>query len=102
MYDSLQYCKQFHPQYPDMPIDSARMTFLDFGGNGVAKNIELLKVKDSFSYGYKPGMLSPMGPITSGVFGELKQGYDTAIQGSFGLVMKDCTLGGELILSLES
>lgn len=102
MYDSLQYCKQFHPQYPDMPIDSGRLTFLDFGGNGIAKNIELLKVKDSFSYGYKPGMLSPSGPITSGVFGELKQGYDTAIQGSFGLVMRDCTLGGELILSTES
>ena len=102
MYDSIQYCKQFHPQYPDMPIDSARMTFLDFGGNGVAKNIELLKVKDSFYYGYKPGMLSPSGPIkNNGMFGDLKAGYDTAIQGSFGIVMRDVTRGGELILSAE-
>jgi len=103
MYDSIQYCKTFHPQYPDMPIDSARMTFLDFGGAGIAKNIELLKKKDSFFYGYKPGMLSPSGPIkNNGVFGELKAGYDTAIQGTFGLVMRDATRGGELILSMEA
>ena len=102
MYDSMQYCKQFHPQYPDMPIDSARMTFLDFGGMGVDKNIELLKVKDSFYYGYKPGMLSPSGPIkNNGMFGELKAGYDVAIQGSFGIVMRDVTRGGELIMSVE-
>lgn len=102
MYDSIKYCKQFHPQYPDMPIDSARMTFLDFGGMGIERNIELLKVKDSFYYGYKPGMLAPSGPIkNNGMFGELKAGYDVAIQGSFGIVMRDVTRGGELIMSVE-
>lgn len=99
MYDSLQYCKEFHPQYPDMPIDSARMTFLDFGGSGLNKNIELLKVKDTFAYGHKNGMMSPNGPITNGEFGALKMGYDVAIQTTAGIIMRDVTRGGELIFA---
>jgi hypothetical protein len=47
-------------------------------------------------------MLSPSGPIkNNGMFGELKAGYDVAIQGSFGIVMRDVTRGGELIMSVE-
>lgn len=101
LYDDLRYCKLFHPLYPDMPIDSARMTVLDFSSYGVASNIELLKVKDTFYYGYQAGMMTPSGPITNGQFGGLKAGYDVAIQGTAGVVIRDVTRCGELILSAE-
>lgn len=101
LYDDVRYCKTFHPLYPDMPIDSARMTVLDFSPYGAANNIELLKVKDSFYYGYRPGMISPSGPITNGQFGDLKAGYDVAIQGSAGVVIRDVSRCGELILAVD-
>lgn len=101
MYDDIRYCKTYHPLYPDMPIDSARMTVLDFSPYGSASNIELLKVKDTFYYGYHAGMISPSGPITSGQFGGLKAGYDVAIQGTAGVVIRDVSRCGELILSNE-
>jgi hypothetical protein len=102
-YDNLRYCKLFHPQYPQYPIDSARMTFLDFEGKGIDGNIMLLKEKNSFYYGVQEGMLGPSGPITNGgKFGSLKAGYDVAIQASAGVVIKDVTRCGELILSFEN
>lgn len=85
-----------------MPIDSARMTVLDFSPYGIANNIELLKVQDSFYYGAKPGMIGPNGPITNGgTFGELKAGYDVAIQGTAGVVIRDVSRCGELVLSVD-
>lgn len=102
LYDDLRYCKTFHPLYPEYPIDSARMTILDFSSYGIASNIELLKVKDTFYYGYVPGMLTPSGPITSGVMGSHKAGYSVAVQGTAGVVIRDVTRCGELILSAEA
>lgn len=66
MYDSIQYCKRMHPQYPNYPIDSARMTFLDFGASGDGQNIMMLKVKDSFRWGYVAGTMTPTGPVKGG------------------------------------
>ena len=37
MYDNRQYCKQTHPQYANIPVDSFRYTFLDFGGAGTSE-----------------------------------------------------------------
>lgn len=54
-YDSATNCKIYHPDYPDMPIDSARMTFLDFGTSDGQNNIMVLKEKDTFRHGYTVG-----------------------------------------------
>jgi len=45
MYDNIAYCKRMHPQYTNFPIDSMRMTFMDFGTSGGNNNIQMLKVK---------------------------------------------------------
>jgi hypothetical protein len=66
MYDDRMYCKRMHPQYPNYPIDSARMTFLDFGASGGDQNIMMLKVKDTFRWGYVAGTHTPTGPIKGG------------------------------------
>lgn len=101
MYDMDTYCKQQHPYYPGRPLDSGRLTVLDFGSSGKDNNIMMLKEKDTFKYGYVPGMVGPNGPITSGVFGSLKNGYDVAIQGTGGIWIKDVTRCGELILGID-
>jgi hypothetical protein len=55
MYDSMRFCKETHPIYTEYPIDSARLSFLDFGSNGNGNNIMTLKVKDTFRHGYRHG-----------------------------------------------
>lgn len=101
MNDSTLYCKRFHPSYPDMPIDSARMTFLDFGSSGGESNISMLKLKDSFRYGTVVGMVGPNGPNTSGNVSSLKASYDVGMTGSAGIWVKDITRCGELVLEYE-
>lgn len=101
LYDSTVYSKRFHPQYPDMTVDSARMTFLDLGTSEGENNMTMLKVKDTFSYGYTVGTVGPNGPIKGGQVGALKAGYDVYCQGSAGLWIKDVTRCGELIYDFE-
>lgn len=102
LYDDLRYCKTFHPLYPEFPIDSARLTFLDFASQGIASNIELLKVKDTFYYGYVPGSMTPSGPISNGgAMGSHKAGYSVSVSGTAGVVIRDVTRCGELILAVD-
>jgi hypothetical protein len=42
-------------------------------------------------------LVGPNGPTQGGVVGALKNGYDVAMQGSAGLLIRDVTRGGELI-----
>tara|TARA_R110000851_G_scaffold53289_4_gene126385 strand:- start:419 stop:1897 length:1479 start_codon:yes stop_codon:yes gene_type:complete len=100
-YDSRKYCKRMHPLYPDKPIDSARMTFLDFGSSEGEGNISMLKVKDTYRYGYTVGTVGPMGPVQGGQVGALKAGYDMFTEGTAGLWIKDVSRCGELIFDYE-
>jgi len=101
MYDSPKYNKRKHPQYTNYPIDSARMTFLDFGTSGGENNVMMLKVKDTYRWGYTAGTVSPEGPIQGGQFGALIAGYEMAVEGTAGLWIKDVTRCGELIYDYE-
>lgn len=97
MYDSTLYCKRFHPQYPEMPIDSARMTFLDFGSSEGKNNIQMLKIKDSFTYAMVPGMVTPTGPVKSGTTTSLNHFFEVGMTGTAGIHVYDITKCGELI-----
>lgn len=101
MYDSREFCKRMHPQYPNIPIDSARFTFLDFGSSGSDNNIMMLKMKDSFKHGYTVGLVGPNGPVQGGQVTSLKNGYDVGAQGSAGFWIKDVTRCGEYIYDYE-
>ncbi len=101
LYDSRKYCKRTHPNYPEYPIDSARMTFLDFGSTGGENNITMVKVKDTDYWGYVPGSWTPTGPIKGGVAGAHKNGYSMFTGGTAGLWIKDVTRCGELIYDYE-
>lgn len=101
MYDSLRYDKRRHPQYAEYPINSARMTFLDFGmsnaNNMMSSNIQMLRVKDTFRYGYHAGTHTPMGPVQGAAVSALKAGYDLFTEGTGGIWIKDVTRCGELV-----
>ena len=101
MYDSRDYCKRMHPQYPNLPVDSARMTFLDFGSEGGENNISMLKVKDTFRWGFVAGSHTPTGPVKGGQAGSMKAGYDLFTEGTAGLLVRDVTRCGELIYDFE-
>ena len=66
MNDDRTYCKRMHPQYPNLPVDSARFTFLDLGTSNGAANMQMLKVKDTFRWGYTAGTVTPTGPVKGG------------------------------------
>lgn len=98
MYDSRQYCKISHPQYTEYPIDSARLTFLDFGSSGGEQNIMALKVKDTFRHFMVHGSVTPNGPVKGGqAVSMLKAAYDVACEGTAGIMIKDVTRCGSTI-----
>lgn len=102
LYDSTRYCKRMHPDYKNRPIDSYRMTFLDFGNDGNGEsNVQFLRVKDTYRYGYNPGTVGPMGPVKGAAVNNLKAGCTWFTEGTGGIWMKDPTRGGELILDFE-
>lgn len=103
MKDSRRYCKRMHPQYPEYPIDSARMTFYDFGSTKMdagLPNVQILKVKDTFRHGYVPGSVGPNGPIM-GQWGSAKAGCSFYTEGTGGIVIKDVSRCGEIIYDNE-
>ncbi len=101
LYDSTMFCKRMHPLYPNKPIDSARMTILDFGTAGGENNIQMLRVKDTFRWGYVAGTHTPTGPVKGGQAGALKAGYDMFTEGTAGMFIKDITRCGEIIYDFE-
>lgn len=101
MYDSRRYCKRMHPQYTEFPIDSARMTFLDFGSSGGENNVQMLKVKDTYRHGYTVGTVGPNGPVQGGQAGALIAGYEMFAEGTAGVWVKDITRCGELVFDHE-
>lgn len=101
MYDSREYCKRMHPEYPNLPIDSARFTFLNLGRTNGEANIKMLKVKDTFRWGYVAGTHTPTGPVKGGQAGSLKAGYDMFCEGTGGLWINDVTQCGEYIYDFE-
>lgn len=90
-----------HPQYPEFPIDSLRMTFMDFGMSGASNNIQMLKVKDTYRWGYVAGTHTPTGPVKGGQAGALKAGYDMFTEGTAGIMITDVTRCGELVYDFE-
>jgi hypothetical protein len=102
MYDNRYYCKRTHPQYTDKPIDSSRMTFLDFGTTDNGKqNISMVSVKDTYRYGIVLGTHGPNGPVQGGNVAVKKAGYDMFVEGTGGVWIKDVTRCGELIYDYQ-
>jgi hypothetical protein len=103
-YDNIAYCQRTHPDYPNMPLDSWRMTFVDFekpSSSDMSSNIMHLEVKDSYSHGYVPGTIGPNGPIQGGMTVKKIAGYERWVQASSGIVVLDTSKTGELIFDIQ-
>jgi hypothetical protein len=102
LYDSRKYCKKMHPIHTDKPIDSWRMTVIDFGTKDGADNIKVIKEKDTFTYGYHSGIIGKDGkPVQGGAVATMDRSVTYFISGTGSIHMTDPTRGGELILDFD-
>ena len=104
LYDDLRFCKKTHPDETNRPIDSWRMTAVDYSaprGTSWGSNLNYLEVMDSYAHGYITGTVGPNGPIAGGATTELVGAYKRFVKGSAGVMMVDATRGGELIFDYE-
>lgn len=82
------------------PLQSQRITFLDFTGESSKdSNIKLINKKDGFSNTYIEGMIGPYGPKSGGTSAHSGSYYEMHVEKSCGVHINDVTKCGELILS---
>jgi hypothetical protein len=81
------------------PIESQRITFLDFSGESKNSNIKIMNKKDGFAFTYVEGMYGPYGPKNGGSSAHSGSYYEMHVEKSCGIHIHDITKCGELILS---
>lgn len=103
LYDSALFCKRMHPIYTNKPIDSWRMTFLDFGEADGEDNIVMHTVKNTRRYGYIEGTIDYMGNAKKGGAVTNKvAGVEFYTEGTGGIRVTDTSRCGELIFDYEA
>jgi len=81
------------------PVESMRITFLDFVNDKGEDNIVLKKKKNGFSLGYEAGLVSPYGPVNNGLMSHSGDWYQMHVKDEIGVHISDVTRAGELILA---
>jgi hypothetical protein len=81
------------------PVESQRITFMDFSGEGNKSNMKLINKKDGFAFTYIEGLYGPYGPKKGGSSAHSGSYYEMHVEKSCGLHIHDVTRCGELILS---
>jgi hypothetical protein len=81
------------------PVESQRITFLDFNGEGNQPNLKIMNKKDGYAFGYVQGLYGPYGPINGGFAAHSGSYYEMHVEKMTGLHIHDVTRCGELILS---
>ncbi len=82
------------------PIESQRITFLDFSGHGDnGTNIQLINRANSFKLAYVVGLHGPYGPVNKGFSAHAGDYYEMHVQAQKGIHIEDVGRCGELILS---
>lgn len=81
------------------PMESQRITFLDFSGEGEGSNIQLVNKANSFKHVYIHGLQSPYGPVQNKAAAHSGDYYEMHVQKQCGVHIEDVGKCGELILS---
>lgn len=81
------------------PVESQRITFLDFSGENKKSNIKIMNKKDGFAFTYVEGMYGPYGPKNGGSSAHSGSYYEMHVEKSCGIHIEDITKCGELILA---
>lgn len=84
------------------PMESQRITFLDFSGEAGKSNMKVMKKKDGFAFTYIEGMYGPYGPKKGGSSAHSGSYYEMHVEDLMNLHIHDVSKCGELILSRES
>lgn len=105
LYDNTTYNRLYHP-VSGKPAESYRMTFLDFGTRDGESNITKVVRKDrEFSMWHVAGSVAPGAGHAKSVStsrANAKDGYAVNFLTEQGIMMKDPTTSGELILDVEN
>lgn len=103
LYDNTTYNRQLHP-VSGKPVESYRMTFLDFGTRDGEANISKVVRKDrEMVMGHTRGMVGPKvghSKSISTLQSNAKDGYSVHFLTEQGVMMKDPTTSGELLLDV--
>lgn len=82
------------------PLESQRITFLDFGKDSKGdSNFRLVSKKDGFKFWYTAGGVSPYGPMKGTIGSTKREGLEMVYSKQLGVHIQDPTRSGELILS---
>jgi hypothetical protein len=81
------------------PMESMRITFLDFSGQGASSNIRVINKKNGYKLGYVAGLVNPYGPNNGKLMSHSGNYYEMHVEKQCGIHVEDITKCGELILS---
>lgn len=100
LYDDREINHIMHPSL-QVPVESMRFTFLDFGNAGGEANIKYVSKKNGYKLGYVSGLQTPYGPNKGGLMSNAKDAYTMIVHDQCGIQIDDVTRCGELILGLQ-
>jgi hypothetical protein len=79
------------------PVESGRLSFFDFAGEGGKPNIQIMKKKDGFAFTYVSGLYTPTGPRKGGEAAHSGEYYEMHLSETFGAHIHDVTKCGEIL-----
>jgi len=103
LYNSTIRSRQLHPQ-TGKPVESYKATFLNFklGSNGESNVQKVYHKGREMSSTYIEGLCSPYGMKKSGTSSSPVDGYEFHVLSECGLMIKDPTDAGQLILDISN
>lgn len=81
------------------PVESQRMTFMDFSGEGKDSNVKSINKKNGYKLGYVSGLTNPYGPNKNTMMSHSGDYYTMICAKECGTHIEDVTRCGELILA---
>lgn len=81
------------------PVESQRITFMDFSGENASSNVRTVNKKKSMKLGYVAGLTNPYGPNDGKLMSHTGDHYTMACSYETGIHIEDVTRCGELILA---
>ena len=101
IYDDREINHQMDPNL-QVPVESMRFTFLDFGGRGAGdSNIKYVHKSGGYKLGYVSGLQTPYGANKGGLMSNSKDSYTMIVHDQCGVQIDDVTRCGELILGTD-
>ncbi len=104
LYDNVVYNRKLHP-ISGKPLESYRMTFIDFGSRDGEANVQKVVRKDrEMSMWHVAGSVAPgvgHAKSSSTLRANSKDGYTVNFLTEQGIMIKDPTTSGELIMDIE-